>query len=50
MFGWLRARLGRARKECPECHSAVSKQDATCQVCGYDIVRDARAQGGPRNQ
>jgi rRNA maturation endonuclease Nob1 len=44
----IRSWFGRPKQECPECHSTVSKAEAFCDVCGYDIVRNAKSSDGPR--
>ena len=48
--GWSRLRswFGRPKQECSECHSPVDKAEAFCDVCGYDIVRNAKSGGAPR--
>jgi hypothetical protein len=48
IWSWITSWSGPREKQCPECHSAVSKAEAFCDVCGYDIVRHAKAGGGQR--
>jgi len=38
---WL-SRLRRTRNVCPEC--GTLGHDAFCEVCGYELVRDARTE------
>jgi hypothetical protein len=42
---WLKRVVG-AEPECPECHTAITKAQAHCETCGYDLVQQAKVEGG----
>lgn len=46
MARWRLPRMLHRKRSCPECgHTA---RQASCDVCGYDLVANAKAQTPPR--